>query len=143
MIPKILIRIASILMLIFTLGHSFGHFTRYNTADIRAVHTITSMQMTKIPMEGVDKTYDQFYSGMSLNLSITLFCLAVLLWFLSNLVSTNPKVVFKLLIPVFFCVFCFSITGFIYFFPAPTIVSCLGALCILACIFLLRKESYD
>ncbi|AOP35705.1 hypothetical protein A0128_18790 [Leptospira tipperaryensis] len=139
--PKILIRIASILMLIFVLGHSIGHFTRYNTADIRAINTITAMQMTKIPMEGVDKTYDQFYSGMSLNLSVTLLFLATLLWLLSNLVESNPKTVLKLLIPIFFCVFCFSITGFLYFFPVPTLISCLGALSILASIFLLRKES--
>ncbi|PJZ54390.1 LIC_13387 family protein [Leptospira adleri] len=139
--PKILIRIASVLMLIFTLGHSIGHFTRYNTTDIRAINTITSMQMTKIPMEGVDKTYDQFYSGMSLNLSITLITFAVLLWLLSNLVPSNPKIVRKLLIPIFLCVFCFSITGFVYFFPAPTLISCLAALSILTSIFLLRKES--
>lgn len=139
--PKILIRIASVLMLIFALGHSIGHFTRYNTTDIRAINTITSMQMTKIPMEGVDKTYDQFYSGMSLNLSITLIAFAILLWLLSNLVQSNPKIVRRLLIPIFLCAFGFSITGFVYFFPAPTLISCLGALSILTSVFLLRKES--
>ncbi len=139
--PKILIRISSILMLIFTIGHSFGHFTRYNTVDLRAISTITAMQMTKIPMDGVDKTYDQFYSGMSLNLSTTVFSLVILLWLLSNLESKHPKVVMQLLIPIFFCVFGFSITGFVYFFSAPTLISCLGALSILGSIFLLRKES--
>lgn len=96
---KLFIRIASALMLVFTLGHSFGHFTRYETSDPQALSTISIMQQTKIPMEGVTKTYDQFYTGMSLNLSIVLISLTVLLWILSNFSESNPQAVRKLLIP--------------------------------------------
>lgn len=47
---KLTIRIASVLMLFFTIGHSIRHLTRYNTGDIQTVNTITAMQSTKIPM---------------------------------------------------------------------------------------------
>ncbi|MGJ4752940.1 LIC_13387 family protein [Leptospira kmetyi] len=137
---RLLIRIASALMLVFVVGHSTGHFTRYNTVDARALSTISAMQQTKIPMEGVDRSYDQFYTGMSLNLSIVLISLVVLLWFLADLSESNPRAALKLLIPVFFCIAGFAVTGFIYFFIAPAAISTLGALCLLVGIFLLRKD---
>uniref|UniRef100_UPI000A93AA10 LIC_13387 family protein n=1 Tax=Leptospira weilii TaxID=28184 RepID=UPI000A93AA10 len=49
--PKLFIRITSILIFIFAVGHSIGHFTRYNTADSQALNTISIMQKTKIPMD--------------------------------------------------------------------------------------------
>lgn len=137
---KLFIRIASALMLVFTLGHSFGHFTRYETSDPQALSTISIMQQTKIPMEGVTKTYDQFYTGMSLNLSIVLISLTVLLWILSNFSESNPQAVQKLLIPTLFCISCFGITGFIYFFLIPAVVASLGAFSILVGIVLLGKN---
>ncbi|TGL95227.1 hypothetical protein EHQ76_16615 [Leptospira barantonii] len=137
---KLFIRIASVLMIVFVAGHSTGHFTRYNTVEPQALSTISAMQQTKIPMEGVNRSYDQFYTGMSLNLSIVLISLVVLLWFLSDLSESNPRAALKLLIPVFFCISCFAVTGFIYFFIAPAAISTLGALSLLIGIFLLRKN---
>ncbi|EMJ60732.1 hypothetical protein [Leptospira sp. P2653] len=138
--PKLFIRITSILIFIFAVGHSIGHFTRYNTADSQALNTISAMQNTKIPMEGVAKSYDQFYTGMSLNLSIFLISLAILLWFLSNLTESNPQTTLKLLIPIFFCIFCFSVTGFVYFFLAPALISSLGTFSLLVSMILLKKS---
>ncbi|RHX81133.1 LIC_13387 family protein [Leptospira yasudae] len=138
--PKLLIRIAAIMMLIFAIGHSIGHFTRYNTTDPQAVTVISTMQQTKIPMEGVTKSYDQFYSGMSLNLSIVLISLTILLWFLSNLAESDPRATLKLLLPIFFCVAAFSVTGFFYFFAAPTLISSLGSISLLASIAILQKK---
>ncbi|ABJ77310.1 MULTISPECIES: LIC_13387 family protein [Leptospira] len=138
--PKLFIRITSILIFIFAVGHSIGHFTRYNTIDPQALNTISVMQKTKIPMESVTKSYDQFYTGMSLNLSIFLISLTILLWFLSNFTESNPKATLKLLIPIFFCIFCFSITSFIYFFLAPALVSLLGTFSLLISIILLKKS---
>ncbi|EMK06035.1 MULTISPECIES: LIC_13387 family protein [Leptospira] len=136
---KLFIRIASALMFVFALGHSFGHFTRYETSDSQALNAISIMQQTKIPMEGVTKTYDQFYTGMSLNLSIVLISLTLLLWILSNFSESNPQTVQKLLIPILFCIFCFGITGFTYFFFVPAIVASLGAISVLVGIILLGK----
>ncbi|MDI7209451.1 LIC_13387 family protein [Leptospira santarosai] len=138
--PKLFIRIASVLISIFVVGHSIGHFTRYNTTDSQALNTISVMQKTKIPMEGVVKSYDQFYTGMSLNLSIFLISLTFLLWFLSNLAESNPQTTLKLLIPIFFCVSCFSVTGFVYFFFAPTMISLLAAFSLLISVILLKKS---
>ncbi|WP_061247199.1 LIC_13387 family protein [Leptospira noguchii] len=136
---KLFIRIASALMFVFALGHSFGHFTRYKTSDPQALSTISIMQQTKIPMQGVTKTYDQFYTGMSLNLSIVLISLMILLWILSNLSEANPQTVQKLLIPILFCTFGFGITGFFYFFFVPAVVASLGAISILVGIVLLGR----
>ncbi|EMY77459.1 hypothetical protein LEP1GSC060_2834 [Leptospira weilii serovar Ranarum str. ICFT] len=138
--PKLFIRIASVLMLVFAIGHSIGHFTRYNTTDSEALNAISKMQQTRIPMDGVTSTYDQFYTGMSLNLSIVLIFLTILLWLLSNLSESNPNAALKLLIPVFFCITCFGVTGFLYFFPVPTLVASLGAFSLLASIVLLNKN---
>ncbi|AVV50249.1 LIC_13387 family protein [Leptospira santarosai] len=88
--PKLFIRIASVLISIFAVGHSIGHFARYNTTDSQALNTISAMQKTKIP--------------------------------------------------IFFCVFCFSVTGFVYFFFAPTMISLLAAFSLLISVILLKKS---
>lgn len=123
---KNLLRITLFLVLFFLLGHTVGLITRKNVTAPESKQIISLMEQTKIEMQGVDKTYDQFYEGMSANLSITLLSLAILLWMLIRLENNNRVVVKQLLIPVILLLSLFTVTGFIYFFLVPAI-TCLMA----------------
>jgi len=126
MTPKLLLRIAAGCLLFFALGHSVGHFTRHNVEDPKAKEVLRQMIENKFDMFGQLRSYDENYTGMSLNLIFTLLALASILWILSSYTEQNSVLVKKILIPITLCIFGFSVTSFVYFFPVPA-VSCLLA----------------
>jgi hypothetical protein len=124
--PKLLLRIAACLLLFFACGHSIGHFTRHDVTDPKAREVLRQMTENKFDMFGQQRSYDQNYTGMSLNLILTLFVFASILLMLSTQTEKEPLFVKNLLVPITFCVVGFSVTGFLYFFTMPA-VTCLFA----------------
>ncbi|WP_128546778.1 LIC_13387 family protein [Larkinella soli] len=119
--PKLSLRLASGCALFFLAGHSIGHLTRRQIDDPAGQSVLRHMESFRFPIGGQLRTYDEFYTGMSLNLIISLAMLAVLLWLLSSLTVSQAAVVRKLLWPVMGCLFLFSVTSFLFFFPLPGI----------------------
>lgn len=123
---KILLRVAAGCLLFFALGHSIGHFTRHNVADSKAKEVLRQMTENKFDMFGQMRSYDENYTGMSLNLIITLLTLASILWLVSSQIEKQPMLARNILIPITICILGFSITSFLYFFTIPA-VTCLIA----------------
>lgn len=125
---KLLIRIAAGCMLFFAFGHTMGHFTRYEVDDQKEKEVIQTMVDNKFDLFGQTTTYDQMYTGLSLNLIFTLIAFVIILWQISNISKDDKKLAIKLLLPVTLCVFGFSITSFLFFFPVPAITCLVGGL---------------
>lgn len=123
---KLLLRIAAGCLLFFATGHSIGHFTRHNVADPKAREVLHQMSINKFDMFGQLRSFDENYTGMSLNLIFSLLALAALLFILSAQTEKQAVLVKNLLIPITVCVCGFGITSFLYFFPMPAL-SCLLA----------------
>jgi hypothetical protein len=138
--PKLLIRIAAGLLLFFAAGHSIGHTQRHGVEDPKAKEVLQIMSDYKYDMFGEMRSYEENYSGMSLNLICTLLAFAAILWVISNGL-TNKKQSMVLLIPIVLCVFAFSITGFVYFFPLPAITCLITSIILVAAIVLLNRQS--
>lgn len=126
MSPKLLLRIAAGCLLFFAFGHSIGHFTRHDVRDPKALEVLRQMTENKFDMFGQLRSYDENYTGMSLNLIVTLLVVVSLLWILSGYTTQQPVFVKKLLVPIIFCMVGFSATSFLYFFNMP------GFTCLLA-----------
>lgn len=126
--PKLLIRIAAGLILFFTIGHSMGHFTRHDVTDAKEKEVLQMMDNNKFDLFGHMTSYDKMYTGMSMDLIFTLLVFTIILWHISNISTDNKKLATKLLLPVTFCVFGFSITSFLFFFPIPAITCLLAGL---------------
>ncbi len=127
--PKLSLRIATGCLLFFAFGHGVGHFTRHNVQDTKAKEVLRQMIENKFDMFGQLRSYDENYTGMSLNLILTLLSLAYILWVLSGWAEKQPALVKNILIPITTCIFGFGVTSFIYFFPIPAIT------CLIASIF--------
>jgi len=139
--PKLLLRVAAACLLFFAIGHSMGHFTRHHVTDPKAIDVQKQMIENKFDMFGTLRSYDENYTGMSLNLIFTLLAITMVLWQLSGLVEKNATATRKLLIPLTICVLGFALTSALYFFPAPAI-SCFAACAfLLAAILGLRSEN--
>lgn len=137
---KILIRIAAGCLLFFAVGHSIGHFTRHIVTDIKAQMVLRQMIENKFDMFGQMRSYDENYTGMSLNLIVTLITIISILWVVSSKSESQPKFVRNILIPVALCTLGFRITSFLYFFKLPAITCSLALLLMIFAIIQLSNK---
>lgn len=121
MSAKLLIRIAAGCVLFFALGHTMGHSTRKASQEPGAIAVFKAMEEYKFPIGPQMRSYDEFYTGMSLNLIITLLVVTSALWILSNSADTHRELTQKLLVPMIALLAGFTATSGLYFFVAPLI----------------------
>ena len=140
--PKILLRIAAGCLLFFATGHSMGHFKRHDVTDPQAKEVLRQMMEHKFDMFGQLRSYDENYTGMSLNLIFTLLALTVVVWILAAYSEKQPGLVKQLLVPLGLCILGFSVTGFLYFFPVPA-VTCLVAVALIAAAFVKLNDKKE
>lgn len=134
---KMLLRISVFTVLFFAVGHSVGHFTRKSTDVPELLGFFKMMEEIKFPIGTQMRSYDEFYEGMSLNLIITLFGIAPLLWILSGMESSDSR---KILLPILFIMIGFTITGFLYFFIVPAVTCAVTSVLILGAILSKKKS---
>jgi hypothetical protein len=139
---KLLLRIASACVLFFAAGHLVGHLTRKSTTDPTRQEVFKQMEEVKFPIGTQFRSYDEFFNGMSINFSIALASLAILLWLISNSASSAPKTCYLLLWPVLICLVGFAITGFIFFFLVPAVTCVAASFLILMAINSLHKHNH-
>jgi hypothetical protein len=138
----LLIRFASGLLFLFALGHVVGYVTRHDNKDVRVQKVLKVMMENKFDMYGQLRSYEENYSGMSLNLIFSLVAFAVMLWILSIFTERNRVLVRALLVPISFCLIGFSITGFLFFFPIPAYTSFIAAVLTIVSLFsMVNKNS--
>src|SRR5258705_13100593 len=85
----ILLRVASVLTLIFCAGHTYGALGS-SSRDPEQPAVFMAMQAFPFEIMGARRTHWQFYRGFSLLFSVTLLLLAVLLWQLAGLPKPDP-----------------------------------------------------
>jgi hypothetical protein len=122
-----LYRVASILFVLFALGHTYGFLSfRPSSAEGRAVYE--SMNSVHLVVRGQDYTYGGFYRGFGLSATISLLFWAFLCWYLGELARTNPAVIGALGWGFFAAQVAGAVLGFLYFGPPARVLSLLVAL---------------
>lgn len=139
--PQLLLKIATGCLLFFAFGHSIGHFTRHNVNDPKAKEVLQHMAENKFDMFGELRSYDENYTGMSLNLIFTLLAFASILWLLSAQTEKHPQIVKTILVPITICILGFSLTSFRYFFNMPAITCLLTTILTSWAIFRLTNKN--
>jgi len=82
--PKILLRIAAILIFIHSVLHTFGFGTWKEAPDPVYKVIVNGMTGHKFPFMGAIHSLGDFYEGFGYASSIALFLIAVVLWFASG-----------------------------------------------------------
>jgi hypothetical protein len=127
---SLLYRVASVLILLYAAGHTFG-FRQINPAwgidDL-----IRSMRTTHFDAQGFQRTYWDFYVGFGLFVTAFLLLAAVLSWQLGSLpASAWPA----MRLTSWVLTFCFGVALLLswrYFFWIPVVFSAVILLCLLA-----------
>ena len=125
----ILLRIASLLTLVFCVGHTYGTLG----APLRnpgEAAVFMAMQSYKLTLLGAIRTHWDFYRGLSILFGVTLLLLAVLLWQLSMTAKTDPLATRPLVASLLVGYLAFTILGGLYFFIAPAAFSAAVAICL-------------
>jgi hypothetical protein len=127
---SLLYRIASVLIVLYAAGHTFG-FRQINPAwgigDL-----IRSMQTTTFDTQGFSRTYWDFYVGFGLFVTVFLLLAAVLTWQLGSL---SPAALAPLRLTSWALTLSFGAALFLswrYFFWIPVIFAGVIFLCLLA-----------
>ena len=129
MSPSLLYRVASVLLVLFGLGHQFG----FRRVDPRwgVDSAIGALKATQFQVQGMTRTYWDFFSGFGFFVTVLLFFSAILAFQLAGLSKESLR---NLSLVTWAFAVSFVVIALLtwrYFFIAPLIFSSLVALCLL------------
>jgi len=122
--PKLLLRIAAAIMLLHTIGHTFGALTWEDAPNARVADIITGMRREHFIFMGRSASLADFYNGYGISMIFVLLLVSMQLWIL----STNPIKI--TLIAIGFFLLALAVCEYIYFFPMAALFSLLASICV-------------
>ena len=129
MSPSLLYRVASVLLVLFGLGHQLG----FRRVDPRwgVDSAVGALKATQFQVQGMTRTYWDFFSGFGFFVTVLLFFSAILAFQLAGLSKEGLR---SLRIVTWAFALSFVVITLLtwrYFFIAPLVFSSLVALCLL------------
>lgn len=118
MTTTLLLRIASIISVVFAAGHSMGGLQSWSPNGETDV--LKAMRDVRFDVMGVSRTYLDFFLGFGWQLSVFLLLQAVVLWQLGSIAKTNRAAAQPMLIAIAIASVATTILSWIYIFPIPT-----------------------
>ncbi|SHM40640.1 LIC_13387 family protein [Mucilaginibacter sp. OK098] len=131
--PKLLLRIAAVLMFLHTIGHSFGAFSSKKAPNAAVAAVIKGMETTHFDFMGRSVTLASFDDGFAFIMILTLLFISILLWLLSA--ETGNSLSSRLVPLVAVLLLSMGILEYIYFFPFAAAFSLIAGLCTLISLF--------
>jgi hypothetical protein len=123
--PKILIRIAAILMLVHLLGHTIGFSGWKKATDPAQQEIIKRMTGQRFPFMGAIHSMGDYYDGFGYGCSIAILLFILILWFVSGELNSSPRLAKKVLLSVSLYILAWGIDEIIFFFPFATCITLL------------------
>ena len=137
--PSILYRIASILLILFAIGHTLGFWQTQPQWNADSV--VASMRSVHFDAQGFNRTYWDFYIGFGLCVSVFLLLAATLSWQMSSLQAGTLA---QLRGPAWALVLCFigvTVLSWRYFFIIAIVFSAAITLALAAAAYVSGNNS--
>jgi hypothetical protein len=125
----LLYRIASVLLVVFAVGHTVG-FLKFKPPTAQGVAVRDAMMNVHFQLRGAPYSYGGFYNGFGLFATIYLLFAAFLAWHLGGLAARAPQAIGTLGWMFFILQLASLALSWIYFLPPPAVLSALIAICI-------------
>ncbi len=117
-------RIAAVLFVLFTLGHTFG-FLSFRPSSSEGKAVLESMNSVHFKAGGRTCSYGEWYRGFGLSITVSMLFWAFLAWYLGGLAQTAPHAIG----PLGWAFFTVQIGGVVmavlFFGPPATVLSAL------------------
>jgi len=127
--PSLLYRVASVLLVLFGLGHQLG----FRRVDPRwgVDSAIGALKATQFQVQGMTRTYWDFFSGFGFFVTVLLFFSAILAFQLAGLSKESLRSLRVVTWAFALSFVVITLLTWRYFFIAPLVFSSLVALCLL------------
>ena len=132
-------RIASVLLLLFAIGHTLGF--RQIDPEWGVASLIDSMRSIHFNAQGFSRTYWDFFSAFGLFFSVFLLFAAVLAWQLGGLPAEILLRVRPIAWALAVCFVAVTILSWIYAFTTPIVFSAAITVCLIAGAWLSAKPA--
>jgi len=139
--PKILLRIAAILIFIHSVLHTYGFNTWKEAPDPVYKTIVDGMTGHTFPFMGATRSLGNFYEGFGYAGSIALFLIAVVLWLVSGETDRSANLAKKIIYAVGIALVAWGIDEIIYFFPFAASITLAASVLTLLSGFVIKKNT--
>ena len=138
--PKLLLRIASVLMLLHAAGHTMGSLTWKDNPDPAVAKVVEGMISQHFVFMGREASIAMFYSGYGVTIIFVLLLITALLWIVGDH-AINQPLTKKLCMVLSIFLLLMGVTEWVYFFPLASIFSLLAAA--FTCLAMIRVDKLN
>jgi hypothetical protein len=140
MMPKLLLRIAAILIIIHSALHTLG-FSGWKQAPDPVEHGVIQ-QMTghQFPFMGATHSLADYYDGFGYACSIALFLIGGILLIVASDLSSNTALAKKIIITLSIALLFWGIDELIFFFPFAAGLTLIACVCCLWSFYLVNSK---
>ena len=122
------LRVSSIVSVLFAAGHTLGG--RRAWSPVGESEVLASMRTYRFDVQGVSRTYLDFYRGFGFYLSVFLVLQGIVLWQLCTIAKTHPSLVQPIIGSFAAAAVIGAILTWSFIFPTPAVFSAVLAICL-------------
>jgi hypothetical protein len=134
-----LLRIASIVSVLFAGGHTLGGMQSWSPPGETEV--LRAMRSFRFDAEGVSRSYYEFYLGFGFTISVYMLLQAVVLWQLAAIAKTEPLRARPLIGSFFLASVACAFVSWRFIFAFPVVLAALVAACLGAALLASRRTA--
>jgi hypothetical protein len=136
MTTTLLLRIASGISLLFTIGHSIGGVQEWSPMGDNEV--FKAMKAVHFDVMGAQRSYFDFYMGFGWSISIAMLMQTILLWQMASLARTNSGAVRPMIAVIALATLAGGVVAWVFIIPIPAIFSAVLVINLAAAYFTAR-----
>ena len=137
---SVLYRIASVLLLLFDIGHTFGF--RQSDPQWGVDTLLASMRSIHFDVQGFSRTYWDLFLAAGLSVGVFYVFSALLAWQLSSLAAETLAVMRVTVWAFAFCFAAITVVSWRYLFILPIVFSILITVCLVSAAWLSSKQVF-
>jgi len=121
MTMTLFLRIASVISLIFTLGHTAGGLRKWSPMGDNEV--LRAMTAVRFDTMGANRSYLDFYMGFGWSIAVAMIMQTVLLWQMASIARTDPASVRPMIAVIALATVASGVIAWHFIFPVPALFS--------------------
>ena len=122
------LRVSSIVSVLFAVGHTLGG--RRAWSPIGESDVLASMRTYRFDVQGVSRSYLDFYRGFGFSLSVFLLLQGIVLWQLCAIAKTHPAQVRPIIASFAVASIAGALITWSFIFPVPAVFSAALSACL-------------
>jgi hypothetical protein len=135
------LRVSSVVSLLFAVGHTLGGFSAWSPNGENEV--LASMRAVHFDVQGVSRSFMDFYRGFGYTLSVFMLVQAVLLWQLAALAVTQPQAARSLVTTIAVASLVNVFITLALIFPTPAVFAVVLTICLVMAVVTLASRTAE